>query len=554
MYTQAVKHAKFLLYSKGVQALDINFGVCPQTIHVFSTGENAIDTTNTTANRGRYVIRDFCAELRFKDRPYVVGWPHMRSYAEVPLTSPNGFVIGSYCVVDDKSRDFNDNAVFVLDEIASTIMNHLELLKIKLEYDRADRLMRGLGSYIEGDLGSEHYINHRPKNDFAVLEGADTRAEGNSRPPSVRTRPSMNSAPPLEISSAVAETKGKPTGFDSTSPGLQEVFADSNSTGEAIEQASSQAGEYAEEGIVLQRSLISMDVRTAFSRAANVIRGAMDMQGVVFLVSDLCSASASRSELNLLQDACTSSFGSLTRAPGGAYTSHSSLQPGTKGKRPMCARMGYSIEQGDRADTAVLSDERHNVSEDLLQRMLTMYPFGHVFSSDELGVLATFGTDGEQKPDGHPSRSGLYSAQDVGSWNETNDFPSLFEGFDRARSILFLPLWDFQKQRWLAGTIAWTTNPARVFDVNDMTYLSAFGNSIIAEMSKIEAKAVSRAKSDFISNISHELRSPLHGILAGAELLRESMPNVSEASTIDIIETCGNMLLDTMNHLLDFAK
>jgi signal transduction histidine kinase len=94
----------------------------------------------------------------------------------------------------------------------------------------------------------------------------------------------------------------------------------------------------------------------------------------------------------------------------------------------------------------------------------------------------------------------------------------------------------------------------RIFNAGDLDYLSAFGNSIMAEVSRIEAFALSRAKSDFISSISHELRSPLHGILAGTELLRDTMTQTSESAMLNNIDACGNMLLDTMNHLLDYAK
>ena len=59
---------------------------------------------------------------------------------------------------------------------------------------------------------------------------------------------------------------------------------------------------------------------------------------------------------------------------------------------------------------------------------------------------------------------------------------------------------------------------------------------------------------DFIGSISHELRSPLHGILASAEFLAESDCNAFQMSLIDTIESCGRTLLDTINHVLDFSK
>ena len=79
----------------------------------------------------------------------------------------------------------------------------------------------------------------------------------------------------------------------------------------------------------------------------------------------------------------------------------------------------------------------------------------------------------------------------------------------------------------------------------------------MAEIARFEALATSRAKSDFISSISHELRSPLHGILASAELLRDTLtlsPRSSTVDMIDMIESCGNTLLDTLTNLLDFTK
>ena len=52
----------------------------------------------------------------------------------------------------------------------------------------------------------------------------------------------------------------------------------------------------------------------------------------------------------------------------------------------------------------------------------------------------------------------------------------------------------------------------------------------------------------------HELRSPLHGILASLEFLQESGVDPFQRSLIDTIETCSRTLLDTINHVLDYTK
>ena len=63
-----------------------------------------------------------------------------------------------------------------------------------------------------------------------------------------------------------------------------------------------------------------------------------------------------------------------------------------------------------------------------------------------------------------------------------------------------------------------------------------------------------RAKGIFISNISHELRSPLHGILASAEFLSDTRLDVLQRTFIDTVGSCGRTLLEVINHVLDFGK
>lgn len=73
----------------------------------------------------------------YSNRSYIAGWPHMRYYAEVPIHSPNGFIIGSLCVVDNKPRDGLDSkGMRILGEIAEAIMDHLDLCMSKIQRGR----------------------------------------------------------------------------------------------------------------------------------------------------------------------------------------------------------------------------------------------------------------------------------------------------------------------------------------------------------------------------------------------------------------------------------
>lgn len=76
----------------------------------------------------------------------------------------------------------------------------------------------------------------------------------------------------------------------------------------------------------------------------------------------------------------------------------------------------------------------------------------------------------------------------------------------------------------------------------------------MAEVSRLEALVTAQAKTDFISLVSHELRSPLHGILASLEFLQETSLTKMQVDMLDTINECGKALLDTINHVLDFSK
>jgi PAS domain S-box-containing protein len=69
------------------------------------------------------------------------------------------------------------------------------------------------------------------------------------------------------------------------------------------------------------------------------------------------------------------------------------------------------------------------------------------------------------------------------------------------------------------------------------------------------ADKANRAKSDFLSNMSHELRSPLNAILGFAQLMESSSPppTPTQKVRIDHILQAGWYLLELINEILDLA-
>ncbi len=75
------------------------------------------------------------------------------------------------------------------------------------------------------------------------------------------------------------------------------------------------------------------------------------------------------------------------------------------------------------------------------------------------------------------------------------------------------------------------------------------------ESAKSAAEQANQAKSDFLSNMSHELRSPLNAILGFAQLLESTspLPTASQTESIAQILQAGWHLLKLINEVLDLA-
>jgi PAS domain S-box-containing protein len=81
-------------------------------------------------------------------------------------------------------------------------------------------------------------------------------------------------------------------------------------------------------------------------------------------------------------------------------------------------------------------------------------------------------------------------------------------------------------------------------------------NNIELERAKAAAEKANLAKSDFLSSMSHELRSPLNAILGFAQLINSDTPppTPTQTASIDQILHAGWYLLELINEILDLAQ
>ena len=68
------------------------------------------------------------------------------------------------------------------------------------------------------------------------------------------------------------------------------------------------------------------------------------------------------------------------------------------------------------------------------------------------------------------------------------------------------------------------------------------------------ALAASQAKSEFLANISHELRTPMNGLLGMLDLVLDSPVGGEQREQVEIAQRCAYSLLDLLNDILDLSK
>ncbi|MDV7341251.1 ATP-binding protein [Terasakiella sp. A23] len=71
---------------------------------------------------------------------------------------------------------------------------------------------------------------------------------------------------------------------------------------------------------------------------------------------------------------------------------------------------------------------------------------------------------------------------------------------------------------------------------------------------KDQAEKADAAKTDFLATISHEMRTPLNGILGIGRILLEQQTSPSDKKHLKTMMNCGRALLDHVNDLLDLRK
>ncbi|MFD1002658.1 ATP-binding protein [Ohtaekwangia kribbensis] len=98
------------------------------------------------------IVNDATLDKRFRENPLVTGSPDIRFYAGLPLTTPEGFNLGTICVIDTRPRDLTDEQNLALRVLRNQVLKLFELRRKNILLTRMHAMQQKLLSIIGHDL------------------------------------------------------------------------------------------------------------------------------------------------------------------------------------------------------------------------------------------------------------------------------------------------------------------------------------------------------------------------------------------------------------------
>ncbi|EWZ34081.1 uncharacterized protein FOBCDRAFT_228644 [Fusarium oxysporum Fo47] len=477
------------------------------------------------------VIPDLAEDAHSPSGSCVQGLPHHRFYCGIPIQTPRGFNIGVLSVFDDSPRPggLDQASIQLLRDLSKTIMSYLETRRATENFIRSERMVNGLSHLIRGndnaanDVPSSRQCDSRTRR-FQQNDPSSNHVSGSHM---MKTSASLQDSPECSngATNKLPSPFSKPAALASLSPATH-LQTD---TSHFVDPQ-------------------KVEFASMLSKAADIVCNSLKVDGALFLDAGVNSIGAPMEHED-------KSLHSVNDSASSSEDSSADHVSDPQNKRP-CTILALST-----IDQAILDlvqpGLQISLNQKTLKRLISRYPNGKIFSFEESGSLYSGeSSSGEETdprfPDTRTAKTAADTKPTSSRKDEARPVAELFAG---ARSVALVPLWDPSRNRFYACGLVWSKTAARILTPEaDLPYLKALGIVTMAEINRIDMTLANKAKADLLGTLSHELRSPLHGILAGAELLAGTSLDLFQQEVVHALEISGKTLLDTIDHLLIFSK
>lgn len=125
--------------------------------------------SHTIKSREPMYVPDARKDSRFRENPLVTGPPHIASYLGVPLATPDGYNLGSLCVIDRKPRTFSDSQIGVLKSFGSLVADEIELRRLaQIDFLTGAATRRGF--FLEMEKAISRFVRHSRSSAVVVFD------------------------------------------------------------------------------------------------------------------------------------------------------------------------------------------------------------------------------------------------------------------------------------------------------------------------------------------------------------------------------------------------
>lgn len=493
------------------------------------------------------IIPDCRKDPEYNDKPYVISEPGVRFYAGVPIKTRSGHLIGVYAVSDEvPSETFSYEDLRFMEDISVAIMDHLEWARDRVDRYKGERIVRGMADFIECSPSMRAIKESRDAEDLANAEmeaqvtgsaplHSQTGGTSDNRMPTPRQSPRLapHGSHFSNIPQEGTSRRSSPVRLPSAPPAKRE------------------------KGDSLTRML---------DRAARILRDSTLAEGVVFFgpngngtnaKSNLRASMSARERFSDREGTGTDEDKRLSSnelVEGEASTD-------SDGSHQLKSSKILGISLTNKKDVSLFHNTALAVN--TLEMYFKLFPNGKSFHFSEAGSGLSSEDDSASESQKDKRSGDDHDRNEDHAIDKVLDrkkkikmtHTELLKNLPGVKNVIFLPLWDYVEEKMVAGCFLWTSTTGRMMNLDDdLSYLRAFGNTIMSEVARMNAQKDDRAKTTFIASMSHELRSPLHGILGSVEFLQDTSTDSYQTGLINSIATCGKTLLDTLDHVLDYAK